>query len=249
MGRRTLGMADEQGKVIKATRDRLRMTQWTLAKAAGVGRATVQRVEAGGMASHETVLAICAVLNLDATALERETPRAASPSTRPSGWRGTPEALGTIRALNWSATALGVAATCLAYALVEPGVQAGSTSPTAFLMCATPIGIALTGALSAWRPRAVPHGRREAVAHGLFVLSGFALASMVTTALCMMSASEAQGVPVGQAVAFGGGAGRWAFEQALFLAAVAAVALASAIPADGLASLASPRTAPAQGTI
>lgn len=231
-------MANGQGRAVKAARDRLRMTQWTLAKAAGVGRATVQRIEGGGVASHETVLAVCAVLGLDATTLGREQAPAAVPApVRPAGWRGSPEALGPIRTLNLAATGLGAVAACLAYALVGPGVSDGSLTPAALLMCMTPLGIAATGILSAWRPRAMPHGRREAVAYGLFVLSGFAMVSLVSAALCMISASQARGVPVGQAAAFGGTAALWAVDLALSFAAVAAVAVATAIPADGLASI------------
>ncbi len=188
------------------------------------------------MASHETVLALCAVLGLDATTLGREVPVATAPS-RPAGWRGSPEALVPIRNLNLAATGLGSAAACLAYAVVGPGVADGSLTPASLLMCMTPLGIAATGLLSAWRPRAMQHGTREAIAYGLFVLSGFAMVSLVSAALCMISASQARGVPVGQASAFGGTAALWAVDLALSFAAVAAVAVATAIPADGLASL------------
>ena len=58
-----------RGEVVRAARRRAKLTQEALAGAAGLSRATVQRVEAGADVSFETILSICAVLGLDAKAL------------------------------------------------------------------------------------------------------------------------------------------------------------------------------------
>ena len=62
----------EQGVAVRGARVAKRMTQAHLASAAGVSEKTVRRAENGDRIGHESLRALCAVLDLDATSLGTE---------------------------------------------------------------------------------------------------------------------------------------------------------------------------------
>ncbi len=170
-----MGRDMHQGDVIRETRERQHRTQRALAEAAGLSRATVQRVEAGGTAAHETLLAIASVLGIDASDLQTAPGMASTsaPKTAPAvagRWKHFVTVLTVLRGAGVLATLaapLSLAAWSPVMVAVLRRSPASATTFGPTLAAALTLGIAICAALVA---SCVPKVRcRAAVAGAVMV--------------------------------------------------------------------------------